>query len=751
MSSDQRHFVLGGLLIVVGLGIYANSIYNPFIFDDLRSIVDNGDIKRLWPPTWAPSENAQYPPVNSRPLVSFSLALNYAIGGLSVAGYHLFNLGVHLLSSVVLLSAVWHLLRWKERLRPAGVRAEWIALGSALVWMVHPLHSQNINYIVQRSELLVGLFYLLTIHFAILRFHTGSHFWSLASVGACAAGMGSKEVMVTAPILVLALHRYFAAPSLRAALAACPKLYAGLSATWLIFLALQWSDPHGSSIGFGGRVSPWIYGLNQCLVVPRYLKLAIWPDPLVLDYGFPDTGLTLATVGPEAALLLLLLAATLFGIWRRSSLGFLGLWFFLILAPTSSFVPIANEVAAERRVYLSLAAVSVLVVWIIFRGFAMLGSNRQPEHGTRLRRNEILGALAVLGVVSGLSYRTVLRNAEHQDEVMVWRSSVAAVPENPRSHNNLGVLLRSEGRLAEAIVRYRHALRLKPDYAEANYNLGNVMEMTADLEQAVYHYRQALNADPEYAKAHNNLGLALKTGGQLEEAIEHYRQALRLSPGAPETHNNLAVAMEAIGQADSAEAAYRRALGLRTDYAEAHQNLANLLKRRGRLQAAVEHYLEAIAIDSTFVEAHNNLGVVLGGQGQQERAIHHFRQAVRFDPEYAKAHNNLGNLLKSAGEIASAIEHYEAALRIDPAFSEAHNNLGVAFGASRRSEASIHHFEMAVELDSNYARARHNLGVALHIAGRLDDAIHQYERALKIDPKLTDARRTLEIARKQRE
>ena len=750
MSSDQRHFVLGGLLIVVGLGIYANSIYNPFIFDDLRSIVDNGDIKRLWPPTWAPSENAQYPPVNSRPLVSFSLALNYAIGGLSVTGYHLFNLGVHLLSSIVLLSILWQLLRWKERLRPAGVRAEWIAVGSALVWMVHPLHSQTINYVVQRSELLVGLFYLLTIHFSILRFHAGSRFWSLAAVGACAAGMGSKEVMVTAPIMVLVLHRFFAAPTLRAALADCPKLYAGLSATWLILLALQWSDPHGSSIGLGGRVSPWIYALNQSWVVPHYLRLAIWPDPLVLDYGFPDTTLTLATAGPEAGLLLLMLAASLFGIWRRSSLGLLGLWFFLILAPTSSFVPIANEVAAERRVYLSLAAVSVLVVWMIYRGLGLLGSNHQTATGTRFRRHEILGGLVVLGVTSGLSYRTVVRNVEHQEEIAVWRSSVAAVPENPRAHNNLGVLLRSGGQLAEAIEQYRHALRLKPDYAEANYNLGNAMEMTADLEQAVYHYRQALKADPEYAKAHNNLGLVLKARGQLEEATGHYRRALRLRPGAAETHNNLAGALEAIGQADSAVIAYRRALEFRSDYAEAHQNLANLLKRTGRIQAAVGHYRQAIAIDSTFVEAHNNLGVVLGGQGERERAIHHFRRAVHFDPEYAKAHNNLGNLLKSAGEIASAIEHYEAALRIDPAFSEAHNNLGVAFGASRLSEASIHHFERAVELDSNYARARHNLGVALHIAGRLDEAIHQYEQALKIDPNLADARRTVEMARKQR-
>ena len=744
MSSDQqRGLVCGVLLIVVGLGIYVNSIHNPFIFDDLRSIVDNDDIKKMWPPTWAPSENAHYPPVNSRPLVSFSLALNYAIGGLSVTGYHLFNLGIHLLSSLVLFSALWQLLRWEDRVLPAGGPSGMDSCrfgsgvdGASSSQPEHQLHCSAERAVGRVVLPAYNPFFHPEISDGVSHLEPGSGRSVRRRHGQQGGdGNGPDHGSGLASILCGADS------------AGLPQALRG--ATWLILLALQWSDPHGSSIGFGGRVSPWIYALNQCWAVPHYLKLAIWPDPLVLDYGFPDMTLTLASVGSEAGLLILMLGATLFGIWKRSSLGLLGLWFLLILAPSSSFVPIANEVAAERRVYISLAAVSVLVVWIIYRGIGMFESNHQTATGTRFRRNEVLGGLVVIGVASGLGYRTVVRNVEHQEEIAVWRSSVAAVPENPRAHNNLGVLLKSGGRLAEAIERYRHALRLKPDYAEASYNLGNAMEMTADLEGAVYHYRQALKADPEYAKAHNNLGLVLKSKGRLHEAIGHYRQALRLNPGAAESHNNLVGALEATGQADSAVAAYRRALGLRADYAEAHQNLANLLKRRGRVQDAVRHYRQAIAIDSNFVEAHNNLGVALGGQGEREKAIHHFRRAVHFDPEYARAHNNLGNLLKSAGEIASAIEHYETALRIDPAFAEAHNNLGVVLGASRRSEASIHHFERAVELDSSYARARHNLGVALHIAGRLDEAIDQYEQALKIDPNLAIARRTLEMARKQ--
>lgn len=162
--------------------------------------------------------------------------------------------------------------------------------------------------------------------------------------------------------------------------------------------------------------------------MPHYLKLAIWPNPLVLDYGFPNTTLTLAAVGRGAAVLMVTLFATLYALWQRSPIGLLGLWFFLILAPTSSFVPIANEVAAERRVYLPLAAVSVLASWLIYRCFARIGSDHNTAAGPRVRGREILGTLVIVGVAVALGYRTVLRNAEHQDEIVVWRSSMLQCP-----------------------------------------------------------------------------------------------------------------------------------------------------------------------------------------------------------------------------------------------------------------------------------------------------------------------------------
>ena len=209
MNSDQRRScVFEVLLVVVAVGIYANSNDHPFVFDDLRSIVDNQDIKRLWPPTWAPNDEAHHPPVNSRPLVSLSLALNYAVGGLSVTGYHLFNLGIHLLSSVVLFATLLWLFSWQDRLRPSGIGTggwQWVQLCCG--WCI--------RFTLKTSTTSFSGASCSSDCFTCLRSVSQSGDFKRARQ------CGAPSRSAPAPIMVLGVHRLLAAPTLRAALTAC--------------------------------------------------------------------------------------------------------------------------------------------------------------------------------------------------------------------------------------------------------------------------------------------------------------------------------------------------------------------------------------------------------------------------------------------------------------------------------------------------------------------------------------------------
>jgi hypothetical protein len=348
-------------LISAGLLVYANSLAGPFVADDLLSIVDNAQIRDGWR-----LSSLLFParelPVAGRPVVNASFALNYALGGLDVGGYHVVNILVHVCCALVLFAIVSRamqsrLLSTRFKSQPANV-----GLAVALVWVLHPLNTEAVDYLTQRTELMMGLCFLLTLYASIRAAGapTGRG-WPLAAVLSCAVGMGCKESMVTAPVMVLLFDRVFLFDSLAAAVRARWRLYAGLTATWAVLALLLWSGPRVHSAGFSSGVSVWTYLLNQPVMILRYMRLAVWPNALVINYGWPRA-LTFADVLPQALAIGGLLLVTLVCLIKQPAVGFLGAWFFVTLAPTSSLVPIATEVGAERRMYLPLIAVVVLVV-----------------------------------------------------------------------------------------------------------------------------------------------------------------------------------------------------------------------------------------------------------------------------------------------------------------------------------------------------------------------------------------------------
>jgi len=365
------------LIVVAGFLAYWNSFSGPFVFDDVASVVENRQIREWWHLGGLLTSERELP-VAGRPLVNASFAFNYALGGLDVRGYHAWNVAMHLVCALLVFSLVRLTLQQPALRDRFASRASDLAFGVALLWALHPLNTEAVDYVTQRTESMMALFYLATLVASIRAAEEPSRRrWPIAAVALCAAGMACKESMVTAPVMVALYDRAFVFRSLKEAVATRWRLYAGLAATWvlLVLLLLGGARPH--SAGFSSGIGVWTYLLNQTVMIVRYLYLAVWPWSLVSNYGWPAP-LTLADALPQAAVVCVLLAATLVAIFRWPSLGFAGCWLFFTLAPTSSVVPIATEVGAERRMYLPLVSLIALAVV----GSAAVWDLAMAERGT---------------------------------------------------------------------------------------------------------------------------------------------------------------------------------------------------------------------------------------------------------------------------------------------------------------------------------------------------------------------------------
>jgi tetratricopeptide (TPR) repeat protein len=688
------------ILIALLIGVaYANSLNDGFVLDDVSSIPENPTIRHLWP-MWGsltpPNDSGQT--VGGRPILNLSFALNYSVGGTNVRGYRAANIAIHILAAFALFGIV---RRTVGRTGKAmGQDATAIAFFSALIWGLHPLQTESVSYMVQRAESLMGLFFLISLY-AVIRGVESEHnspFWSLLGVSAALLCAGTKEVSVALPLVVLLYDRTFLAGSFSLALHKRRALYVGLAASWLVvaWLAIANGD-RGGTIGARAGITPWAYALCQCRGLFHYLRLCFWPTPLIFDYG--SNFVSFSEALPWAVVLISILGCTGYGLARRRALGFLGAWFFIILAPTSSIVGGTRQMLAEHRMYLSLGAVVVGAVLLVYR---CLG-----------RRTLALGVV----VSAALMAITAARNAIYADGFSLARDTVLHRPGNAWAQVGLaGFLADQPGREREALAHYETALHLRPDFAEAHYNLAIFLASQPGREaDAIARYETALRLKPDYADAHYNLALLL--GGQPSreaEAISHFESALRVRP----------------------------------DFAKAHYNLANLLADRpGREVDAIAHYMAALRLQPEFAEVHNDLALLLAAYPEREaEAIAHYETALRLKPDLAEAHNNLANLLShQANREADAIAHYEAALHLRPDYAMAHSNLAnlLSNHPGRRGDAMTH-YEAAVRLLPNNAAIHFNFATELEkIPERRGEALMHYSTALSLDPNLTPAKDAL--------
>jgi len=611
-----RNVWLAALLLILATVVaYSNSFNGPFVFDDLGTIQNNPTLLKCWPP-W---EVLVGPPggttASGRPLVNLSLALNHIVGGFNVRGYHVFNLAIHLAAGLVLFGIIRRTFLRTPLQGRFGSVALPIAFTCTALWLLHPLQTAAVTYTVQRAEALAGLFYLLTLYGFVRATDSPSPTrWQFISVASCLLGIASKEVVVSAPLFVFLYDRTIVSGSFSEAWKQRRSYYGALASTWLLLALLIISTQgRGGSVSVTESISPWTYALTQCRAIVHYLRLVVWPSPLIFDYG-TATASSFIEVLPQFFFLTLLACGCVYAIWRRSLVGVAGAWFFMILAPSSSVVPIVTQTMAEHRMYLPLGAVLVLVL-----------SAAVKAVGPRSLW-VFLGAAALFGG------QTFHRNNEYREAVTLWRDTVAKLPDSKRAHNNLGSSLFLSGDAIGACAEFQNALALDPRYVNALVNLGRVQVQIGAFADASTHFTSALAMEPTNAEAHFGLGFALASTGHLAEGIAHYREAIRLEPST-------------------------------TDY---RLKLAQALFRAHDATAAIEQFQELVHLAPTLVEAHTGLGTALASQGNFSEAERELTAALRLNPYDFDAHYNLGNAFAQQDRVAEAIPHYEAALRLRP-------------------------------------------------------------------------------------
>jgi Tfp pilus assembly protein PilF len=459
-----------------------------------------------------------------RPIVNFSFAMQCGFDGKIVLWkLHLVNVLIHIINTLLIFELMCLILRTLKRdeLWP------WVLAGVG-VWAVHPINTETVVYLTQRTELLVILFYLLTLYTAMRYCISKRVGWLIAAVVASAIGMGCKEIMVSVPIMVLLMDRTLISNRFGKAMRQHWKLYAGLGATWVIVIALNITGPRNDTAGFHLSVTPWQYLLTQSKVICLYFQQLFTGTHLSVLHDIPilhDFEQSL----PYCLVPLGLLILTARGIVKNKPWSLAGGVFFLILGPTSSIIPIITEVAADRRMYLPSAALLLLLF-----AWAGMGLKSRPKRSSRM----VLPVIAV-GLIGLCLWATQQRVTIYNSKDGLWKSVLKLYPDQVEALNALGYVYIADHHFDKALKVYERAVALEPGYAESRDNLGLCYMHMGQLELALEHIRKSTELQPKLAKPHNNLGIILAKLGKPLESAAAFEQALVCDESLPAANLNL--------------------------------------------------------------------------------------------------------------------------------------------------------------------------------------------------------------------
>jgi len=623
---------------VVGLAaavIYLNALPNGFVFDDLLVVRDNPYVNQ---PRWVlhafttdywrgTSVDMLY-----RPLAIFSYGLNSMVHGMRPFGFHLVNVGLHVIISLLVVRLTKQLF--------ANHRLAWI---TGLLFALHPIHTEAVTSIVGRAELLIALFSLLAICLyldaRVSPLREGRRKFALCLVCYLLAAL-SKENGITVPALILLAEitqclavgnrDRFRGQGLRRTLL-CYGVLAGVAAVYLLVrfavlgnLTLAYSSERaftvrGTLIGF-----PWpLQFANALEYFALYLKLLIFPLHLCSDYSYnqlPAHGTIWHWGIGVGALALLAMIVTAVAAVRRAPPLFFGITFFLLaFLPSSNFIIPILTTLAERTMYLPSFGFLLSIAWAI--NHTMEKEEQLNVRGASVRRPAwAFGCSLLVLILAFYSVRTVLRNRDWRNEIALFSSATRVSPQCANAWNCLADALAEAGRFEEAIRAYDRSLEIIPDHG-------------------VFFFRKAK---------------ALLQWGKRDEAMRAFERAIQYEPRLSDAADQLSRIYSAMGRWDDALPWALKAVGIQPGWAPYHFNLGYVLQKQGKLREAQRQYREAARINPAEPSYVFNLGLIARDTGDFENAAAHFQKAVELSPDNEKYWMSLADALLKKGALPAA-------------------------------------------------------------------------------------------------
>jgi len=616
-------------IVLVSILVYGNAIKCNFVLDDNYIIKENSNIRslrnillifssRYW--DGVGSDVKKHRGFNAyRPVAIASFAIDYWLWKLNPMGYHLHNVLIHILNSLLFFFILVLLLRNNQHLSRL-VNQDLIILFLPIIFAVHPIHTEAVTSVVGRADIL-ATFFVLAAYLTYIKFLEKKYFWFyVISVVSFALALLSKEMAITL-IGMIFLHDIFSenfAPDETIKQSSgyrLRRLYSHLR-YYLGYLAMA-GLYMGVRILLFGRIgfdptrqfffnkSVAVRFFTMLKVIAYYVKSLVIPYPLHVEYGDysiiklsnslsqPDTFLSLCVL-----VLLLGLMISLYKYMRLASFGLA--FFFLTLFPVSHIIPI-GALMGERFLYLPSV------------GFVLLFSVFFSRYQKRFRILSSFFLILIVIIVGLFSLVTIRRNVDWRSEHNLWASTVQTTPENHIAHFNLGVVYSKESRLSEAILHYKKSIELSPAFREAYlglsnaymelnlcdetesilseatrifpgeyrafYNLANTYLYKKDLKLAVSAYRKSLEINPQYADAYGNLAIALLWAKDFADAKIACNKAIELESGNALFHNTLGAINFALGNVEESITAFEKALAIQPGYEEAQKNLEEAKQR----------------------------------------------------------------------------------------------------------------------------------------------------------------------------
>ena len=568
------------------------------------------------------------------PLTDISHQLDWQLYGPNAGGHHLTNVLLHAARAILLFLVLRKM-----------TRVLWPAAFVAAVFAIHPLRVESVAWVVERKDVLSGLFFMLTLlcyakavtsdKWQVARTetapapiksrvtcHASPYYW--LALAFFALGLLSKSMLVTLPFVLLLLD-YWPLNRLSSHTPGAPRPWfqgwLGLILEKIPFLLLSAATGVvtvltqknaivvAQGLTFPGRVG------NALLAYADYLGHMVYPVGLAVAYPHSETNPSIWRVGGSALILFAISAGVMAGRRKHPCLVVGWLWYLGMLLPVIDIMQAGQNARADRYTYLPQIGLYILMTW------------GAMELCASWRHRRVVLGFAAVAILAGLLAGAHVQTSYWKNSVSLWTHALACTPENAFADNNLGRALATQGKWDDAIRHYERALQLKPDFAEGHVDLGVAFVNQGKREEALQHFERALQLNPFSAEAHYNLGDALANQGKREEAIQHFERALQFKPDYADANYDLGLALANQGKWDEAIQHYERALHLKLDHADAEYISGVALASQGKGDEAIELYQRALQLKPGFAEAHYRLGIALASQGKSAEAIQHYQQA----------------------------------------------------------------------------------------------------------------------------